>query len=147
MIESVSRAVFPAKVAQAIEDPNLSAMVRQAWIKENRFPLSLSFAMRAAFRHMHLYLFKAGKINFVTHIKPKAIDPEKTVENIAEVLLFLKDHAGSTRKQLLEKLHPSIDPASKEAKAALQPLSWLIERGHIIEFFNGTLSVPLGHRR
>jgi hypothetical protein len=29
----------------------------------------------------------------------------------------------------------------------LQPLHWLIERGHILEFFNGTLSVPLVKRR
>jgi hypothetical protein len=146
MFERVTRAVFPAQVAQNVEDPNVAAMIRQAWTKENRFPLSLSFAMRAAFRHMHLYLFKAGKINFVTHIKPKPIQPGKTVENIAEVLLFLEDHAGSTRKQLLEVLHPSLSPDSPEAKAALQPLSWLIERGHIIEFFNGTLSVPRGRR-
>ena len=107
----------------------------------------MSFAMRAAFRHMHLHLFKAGKINFVTHIKPRPIKPEDTIESIAEVLVFLKENPGSTRKHLLEILHPSLDPASKEAKEALQPLGWLIERGHIIEFFNGTLSVPLGSRR
>jgi len=146
MIDLVHRAIFPPTIAQKIEDPDLAAMIRQAWNKENRFPLSLSFAMRAAFRHMHLHIFKAGKINFVTHIKPKPIPPGKTVENIAEVLLFLKDHPGSTRQSLLEALHPSLDSSSKEAKAALQPLSWLIERGHIIEFFNGTLSVPLKNR-
>ena len=107
----------------------------------------MSFAMRAAFRHMHLYLFKAGKINFVTHIKSHPIKPEDTIENIAEVLRFLQDNPGSTRQHLLEVLHPSLDPKSAEAKAALQPLGWLIERGHIIEFFNGTLSVPLSRRR
>jgi len=146
MIDIVHRAIFSSTIAQNIEDPDLAAMIRQAWNKENRFPISLSFAMRAAFRHMHLHIFKAGKINFVTHIKPKSIQPGKTVENIAEVLLFLKDHPGSTRQSLLEGLHPSVDPSSKEAKTALQPLSWLIERGHIIEFFNGTLSVPLKNR-
>jgi pilus assembly protein TadC len=46
----------------------------------------------------------------------------------------------------LEVLYPKFDPKSKEAMEALQPLSWLIERGHIIEFFNGTLSIPLGRR-
>jgi hypothetical protein len=96
---------------------------------------------------MHLYLFKAGKINFVTHIKSHPIKPEDTIENIAEVLRFLQDNPVSTRLHLLEILHPSIDPKSAEAKAALQPLGWLIERGHIIEFFNGTLSVPLSRRR
>ncbi len=147
MYEKTHRAVIPSKVAQGLEDRDISHAIRNVWTKESHFPLSMSFAMRAAFRHMHLHLFKAGKINFVTHIKPRSVKPEKTIESIAEVLRFLKEHPGSTRAHLLEVLHPSIDPASKEAKEALQPLGWLIERGHIIEFFNGTLSVPLGRRR
>jgi predicted metal-binding protein len=147
MYETTLRAVIPSKVAQGLDDRDVSHAIRRVWTKESRFPLSMSFAMRAAFRHMHLYLFKAGKINFVTHIKPHPVKPADTIESIAEVLVFLKDHPGSTRAHLLEVLHPSVDPASKEAKAALQPLGWLIERGHIIEFFNGTLSVPLGRRR
>ncbi|WP_372807162.1 hypothetical protein [Pontiella sp.] len=147
LYESVHRAIVPSKVAQGLEDRSMTQAIRTIWSKESRFPLSMSFALRAAFRHMHLYLFKAGKINFVTHIKPYPVKPEDTVPNIAEVLMFLKEHPGSTRQELLEVLHPSLDPQSDEAKAALQPLGWLIERGHIIEFFNGTLSVPLGRRR
>ena len=146
--EKTHRAIVPSKIAQDLEDRDITHAIRRVWAKESHFPLSMSFAMRAAFRHMHLYLFKAGKINFVTHIKPRAIKPSDTIESIAEVLVFLKENPGSTRKHLLEVLHPSLDPDSKEAKEALGPLSWLIERGHIIEFFNGTLSVPLGgHRR
>jgi hypothetical protein len=29
----------------------------------------------------------------------------------------------------------------------ISPLRWLIERGHVIEFFNGTLAVPMGRPR
>ena len=147
MYEKTQRAILPAHVAQGLIDRDITHAIRSAWSKESRFPLSMSFAMRAAFRHMHLHVFKAGKINFVTHIKSHPIKPADTVDNIAEVLLFLKDHPGSTRQHLLEVLHPSLDPASQEAKEALKPLGWLIERGHIIEFFNGTLSVPLGRMR
>ena len=146
MYEKTHRAVVPSTVAQRLEDRDITQAIRRVWGKESAFPLSMSFAMRAAFRHMHLNLFKAGKINFVTHIKPRPVKPEDTIESIAEVLVFLKENPGSTRKHLLEILHPSTDPASEEAKKALEPLGWLIERGHIIEFFNGTLSVPLGHR-
>jgi len=147
LYESTSRAVVPARVAQALEDRNLVHAIRKVWGKESRFALTMSFAMRAAFRHMHLYLFKAGRINFVTHIKPNPIRPDDAIESIAEVLSFLNEHPGSSRQHLLEVLHPSLDPKSKEARAALKPLRWLIERGHIIEFFNGTLSVPLGRKR
>jgi len=147
LYEEMHRAIVPAQVAQHLEDRDLMSAIHRTWSKESRFPLSMSFAMRAAFRHMHLHMFKAGKVNFVTHIKPHPVKPEDTVENIAEVLVFLSDHPGSTRQHLLEVLHPSIDPKSKEAQDALQPLSWLIERGHIIEFFNGTLAIPLGRIR
>ncbi len=147
MYERSHRAIVPAKVAQSLEDRDVTFAIRRMWSKESRFPLTMSFAMRAAFRHMHLHLFKAGKINFVTHIKPHPIKPEDTVPNIAEVLMFLKENPGSTRQQLLEVLHPSLDPASPEAKEALKPIAWLVERGHLIEFFNGTLSVPLGRKR
>ncbi len=147
MYETTHRAVVPSQVAQRLEDRDITHAIRRVWAKESHFPLSMSFAMRAAFRHMHLNMFKAGKINFVTHIKPRPVKPEDTIDSIAEVLVFLKENPGSTRKHLLEILHPSLAPESKEAKEALQPLGWLIERGHIIEFFNGTLSVPLGRRR
>ena len=147
LYESVHRAIVPSRVAQQLEDRDIVHAIHQVWSKESRFPLSMSFAMRAAFRHMHLHLFKAGRVNFVTHIKPHPVKPEDTVAAIAEVLMFLKENPGSTRQHLLEVLHPSLDPKSKEALDALQPLGWLIERGHIIEFFNGTLSVPLGRRK
>ncbi len=146
-IEEVIRAVLPSSLARKITDENLIRMVREAWQQESRFPISLSFALRAAFRHLHLYTFKAGKnINFITAVKPDPIAPEKTVENIRIVLEGLADHPGSTRQQLLDGLRPDADKDSPEAREILDPIRWLVDKGHIIEFFNGTLSVP-SHRR
>ncbi|MCC7300404.1 MAG: hypothetical protein IT583_04945, partial [Verrucomicrobia bacterium] len=77
-IEEVSRAVMPSALARKIKDYNLIRMVREEWERESRFPMSVSFALRAAFRHLHLQTFKAGKnINFVTSVKPDPIKPEK----------------------------------------------------------------------
>ena len=145
-IEEVTRAVLPSALARRIKDENLIRMVREAWQQESRFPMSLAFALRAAFRHLHLYTFKAGKnINFVTGVKPDPVAPEKTVENIRIVLEGLADHPGSTRQQLLHGLRPDAAEDSPEAHEILDPIRWLVEKGHIIEFFNGTLSVP-SHR-
>lgn len=146
-IEEVTRAVLPSFLARKIKDYNLIRMVREAWERENRFPLSVSFALRAAFRHLHLETFKAGKnINFVTAVKPDPIKPEKAVKPIRLVLEYLADHPGSTREQLVEGLRPGAANDSPEAHEIVNPLRWLIEKGHIIEFFNGTLSVP-SHRK
>ncbi len=146
-IEEVSRAVLPSSLARKIKDYNLICTVREAWEREIRFPLSVSFALRAAFRHLHLETFKAGKnINFITSVKPDPINPEKTVQHIRAVLEYLADHPGSTRDQLVEGLRPGSSKGSPEAHEIINPLRWLIEKGHIIEFFNGTLAVP-SHRK
>jgi hypothetical protein len=104
--------------------------------------------MRAAFRHLHLHTFKAGKnINFVTAVKPDPIPPDAAVDSIREVLEFLANHPGSTRQQLVEGLRPGAEKDSPEAHEILNPIRWLVEKGHIIEFFNGTLSVPSRRQR
>lgn len=147
-IEEVTRAVLPGSLARAIRDENLLRMVRDAFERESRFPQSLSFALRAAFRHLHLHLFKAGgNINFVTAVKPDPIRPEAAVEGIRSILEFLAEHPGSTREQLVSGLRPGVTHDSEAAHEILNPIRWLVEKGHLIEFFNGTLSVPAHRKR
>ncbi len=147
-IEEVTRAVLPSALARKITDYNLMRMIREAWQQESRFPMSLSFALRAAFRHLHLETFKAGKnINFVTSVKPAPIAPEKAVENIRHILEFLADHPGSTRQQLVEGLLDGKTDDAEKVHEIQKPILWLVDRGHLIEFFNGTLSVPSHKRR
>jgi len=146
-IEEVTRAVLPSSLARKITDYNLIRMVREAWQQESRFPISLSFSLRAAFRHLHLETFKAGKnINFITSVKPCPIAPEKAVENIRHILEFLIDHPGSTRQQLVEGLLEGKTDDAEKVHEIQKPILWLVDRGHLIEFFNGTLSVP-SHRK
>lgn len=144
------RAALPLSVAKQMPDEALKRSLFEALSRENRFPLSLLFAMRAAFRHMHLHVFKTGRergAHFVCANEPSPLDPDHVVEAIRAVILYLHDNPGCTRRQLLDALCPGNsedDPASREI---LSHLSWLIEKGHVLEFFNGTLSVPLPGRR
>lgn len=146
-VESSRRVALEEKVAHGLQDPAIRGMLREEWQQESRFPIHLAFALRAAFRHRGLHLFKTrgegGKgINFVTAVKPSPIDPETTIPAIRDALLFMKDHPGCTRKDMVEALLPDEPPESDAVKALLQPIHWLVEKGHVIEFFNGTLSVP-----
>ncbi len=146
-IETVERAVLPAERARALRDADLMRMIQQSFHRETRFPRTLSFALRAAFRHLHLHTFKAGgNINFVTAVKPDPIAPDAAVETIREVLEFLAEHPGSNRQQLVEGLRPGAAIDSPEAHEILNPIRWLVEKGHLIEFFNGTFSVPSRRR-
>ena len=143
MAVDISRVIVPADVAQRFEDPGLRAAVREAWSRESQRPYSLMLALRPAFHHMRLFLFKArGGATFVTQIQPHPMDPHQAVKTIADILQYLRKHPGCTRQQMVEKLRPGAAPESSEVAALITPLRWLIEKGHVIEFFNGTLSVP-----
>ncbi len=145
-ITNTRKAAISEAVAHDISDRSIKFALRDEWQRESRFPIKLSFALRAAFKHKQMYVFKAGKgkgINFVTAVQPIPLDPEHAIESIHDVLSYLTENPGCTKKQMVEALRPDADLASDEVKEFLQPLQWLVERGHIIEFFNGTLSVPL----
>lgn len=150
--QRVRRAVLTEKEAHAIREPAIRRTIRAEWQEESRFPLHLSFALRAAFRHRGLHLFKTGRgqgksVNFVTAVKPVPLDPESAVPEIREALLFLHAHPGCTRKAMVDALRPGAAPDDDEVRTLLQPIHWLAEKGHIIEFYNGTLSVPMSSRR
>ncbi len=144
--KKVRHAILPVTLSRSIADRGLFFAIKEAWNKEIRFPILLMISLRGAFHHKGLNIFKAGKgkgILFVSPIKPAPLDPKHVVDSIREVLLYLKDNPGCSREKMLKELRPEAEKDSKEGKEILGPLSWLIERGHIIEFFNGTLSVPL----
>lgn len=142
-----NRAVMPAGTAREVSDQRLLSTIRSAWQRENRFPRSLLFSLRAAFKHMHLHVFKAGgSMSFVTHTRPVPLDVDHVVDSIREVLLYLRENPGKTRGDLVHALRPGDEKTKERVDEILQPLSWLIEKGHIIEFFNGTLSVPLASK-
>lgn len=140
------RAVLPLSVARALPDEGMRQAVLEAEAKEKRFPLSLLFAMRSAFRHMNLHVFKTGGqqgAHFVCARKPVPLDPEHVVDSIRQVLSHLHKHPGCTKANLLEALCPSEQPDSDAVRSLMTHLNWLSEKGHVIEFFNGTLAVPL----
>jgi hypothetical protein len=148
MIHHGHRFIAPARGTRDWEDDGLRRAIHDTWQRESRFPASLMFALRPAFKHMHLFLFKAGGgITFVTPTHPHALAPEHAIAPIREVLEFLHAHPGCTRQQLLDGLRPGAAAESPDVVAVLNPLRWLIERGHVIEFFNGTLAVPMHGQR
>ena len=147
LIQSCRRAIVPARVAQSIPDPALKREIREAWQKESRFPLSLNLAMRPAFRHMRLHIFKVNRKDaFVTAVHPRPLDSGAAIETIRAEMEFLREHPGCTRQDLVDGLQPGNDPNSAEVTDVLNNLRWLIDRGHVIEFYNGRLSVPTAMR-
>jgi len=146
-IKEAARFIIPAATAQDTRDPVLLRLMRQAWAREQRFPLTLIRALRGAFRRMGMNVFhKDAQKEFVTAIPFKPLeDTGHVVQNIREALLYIQEHAGCTRQSLIEGCWPDMADDPARAAQALQPLMWLIDKGHIVELYDGTLWVPGPH--
>lgn len=88
-----------------------------------------------------------GGVSFITPIEPRPIDPRQSIELIRKVLLFLEEHPGCKRRQLIEHLCPESCEGSDEVADIVNTLRWLIDRGHVMEFFDGSLAIPRGKRK
>lgn len=146
IIREGRRFIIPGTVSRVLESECLSQAIHDSWNKERRFPLKMSIAVHPAFRHLGLFIFKTpDRIAFVTAIQPNSIDPSQTTDIIRSILEYLDQYPGSNRQELVENLRPSAMPDSPEIAEIVNQLRWLIDKGHVIEFFNGKLAVP--HRK
>ena len=143
LLRESARCMVPGAQSKKFDDAGLRAAVSLAWQKESRFPFTLSLALRPAFRHMHLYLFKVNaKETYVTAVPPKPVELATAPAIVKEIVAFLEAHPGSLRQQVLEGLRPGANPESPEAAEVLLHLGNLAANGGAIEFFNGTLVLP-----
>jgi len=144
-IRETHRVVIPATVARDVEDPAIRRLLRDAWTKEQRFPLTMMIALRPALRHMGMHFFKAGgNQTFATSVAPTAIAGDHAIAPIRSMLQYLAEHPGVRREQMAADVLG--EKVSDETAAAelVGHLRWLIEKGHVIEFFDGALSIPRG---
>ncbi|MCP5488917.1 MAG: hypothetical protein H7A43_09735 [Verrucomicrobia bacterium] len=146
-IREGNRAILPAVAAPAVTDERLRNTIYAATARERRFPLTMMLALRPAFKRMKLHLFKAGKgETYVTAIPPKPLDADHAIDSIRQMHELLVEHPGWSRKQLAQKIMPDEPLDSEKVVAFLKPLTWLIDKGHVIEFHNGALALPGSHR-
>ena len=148
LLRESGRCMMPGAQSKRFDDPALRGAVSLAWQKESRFPFTLSLALRPAFRHMHLHLFKVNaKETYVTAVPPKPVDLATAPPVVREIASFLEAHPGSTRQLVLDGLRPGANPESPEAAELLLHLGNLVANGGVIEFFNATLVLPRGGPR
>jgi len=148
LLRESARCMVPGAESKQFEDGPLRQAMFLAWQKETRFPFSLSLALRPAFRHMHLNLFKVNaKETYVTAVLPKPVDLETAPAVVREIVAYLEANPGKSRQEVLEGVRSGVDAESTEAAEVLLHLGNLVANGGVIEFFNGTLSLPRGGAR
>lgn len=144
------------EIARHLPDRGIVAAVRVARDRENRFPAQIAGALRHGLNQAGLHVFKHKKrILYISTVRPQLFSSNQTQlsTGLAAVLAALRSYPKITRKQLAEKVltkvlgHPlpnENSPEYQQAKTALAgDLIWLAKAGHIIEFADGSLDLPL----
>jgi hypothetical protein len=62
------------------------------------------------------------------------------VQTLRDVLTFVNEHTACTKAELVAGLAGADEAKMKET---LVQLAWLVEKGHVIEYYNDVLSAPL----
>ncbi|MBV8100239.1 MAG: hypothetical protein JOZ31_13885 [Verrucomicrobia bacterium] len=156
LIKACLAAEVSGDVARHLPDRSIIAAIRRARERENRFPAQMAGALRHGLNQAGLHVFKHKKrILYISTIRPQLFDPNqaKVSSGLEAILASLRSYPRITRKQLAEKVlkrllgEKSADENSPEylqAKNSLPTdLLWLAKAGHVIEFADGTLDLPL----
>jgi hypothetical protein len=137
------RVVVPGTVAKQLDDPSLRPVLQLAWEREQRFPMTMMVSLRPALRHMGLHFFKVGgQETYVAAVVPSAIPPDYAIPLIRDTLRYLADHPGARREELARALLGERAAEETPRVELFTHLQWLIEKGHVIEFFDGSLALP-----
>lgn len=140
LIETTRRAVIPATVAVEMEDPDLQGMMRSAYRRESQFPLRMSLALRASLRHMGFPLFRIDREKvFVAPVEPMAIDATNAIPAVQHIVAHLTANPRTRREALLTHCQSLPDA---DAATITSTLTWLIQKGHIIELADTALLLP-----
>lgn len=134
-LKSVSKS-SEMSLEQALKSTDLPYLfaVRDAIAKERRFPASLFFALRGAFHHRKFQFFRANEPRgqeFVSAVKPVKLDTDHAIPELGAVVKYVEEHP--------------LCHVSELAAEMKNHLGWLVEKGHVVQYFNGLLAAPEAH--
>lgn len=113
---------------------------RDALAKERRLPANLCYALRGAFHYRKLVLFRANEprgMEFVSCAKPVRFDASNAVPELVTLLETAEKMPCVPAAEIIAAA--SNGDESKKAIFATH-LAWLVEKGNLVQFFNGLVS-------
>lgn len=148
LIRSGQKLETSGVASHQIGDRSIYAALRDGWEKERGFPGSLVNHLRPAFVEAGLHFFKHRKrIIYISPIRPQRhATAQPMSDSLAAILAAIEAAPRCTRHDLAVKLlGEQIDaPELTPRKTALAgDLHYLVHAGHVIEFADGTLDLPL----
>jgi hypothetical protein len=131
---------MPGFLVPTMADEALASVTRFHLEREHRQPGSIIFALRPAFKHMRLHIFRHGGDLVVCGVEPHPLPADqKVIPEIRGILDFVAEHPGCNAKEALLAVLGSTGEPTPEMVSHFR---WLIEKGHLLEFSDGTLQIP-----
>ncbi|MDF3129906.1 hypothetical protein P0Y35_11920 [Kiritimatiellaeota bacterium B1221] len=140
LIRKTKRAILPGYLFEKMTDPSLLSLTKFHLNREHDRPNSIIFALRPAFKHMRLHVFRHHGQMLVSGIPQHPLPEDmKVVDEIRKILEYVTAHPGCTNQEALK----SVANQSEEIPADLvSHFRWLIEKGHLMEMHDDTLQLP-----
>ena len=136
-----------AEVALKSPDRPLVFACRDALNWERKRPRNLFRALHGAFHHRKLEFFRANGTDgpeFVVAVKPTALDVEHAIPELGNLVKYVAEHPDQLKSAVVSALAGD----DKEKAAAVQThLTWLVEKGHLVNYSMGLLAIPEEHPR
>ena len=167
LIGAASHVVCPATSLKDLPNRRLAAVLNAAFAEEtdsgrrfNHRPQAegtpqqsrmqrngtLFTAIHAAFHHRGLYFFRAGDERgqeFVMASQPVPLDVDHATPELRQISQYVFEHPSCPPRYLVDELNLEND--EEKTKRLISQVKWLVEKGHLVEFFNGFLSPPAPH--
>ena len=134
---------LPVSLAQTSPSLPLRLLLKYTLRDEQRYPRSLFFALRGAFRHRKFTLFRGNDARgpeFVANMTPSPFTAEHAVREIKAALDYVTAHPLCTRQELLVALKTEL--SDMDIAVVARQIAFLFQKGHIIEYYNGVLALP-----
>ncbi len=148
LVKSAQTLECSGPAARAGGDRYVGAAVREAWERESRFPQQVVNGLRPYLSEAGLHFFKHRKrVLFVSATKPVRHPVGQVFsDDITSILRTVEASPRVKRPQLAAKIlgegHESPELAPRKEQLA-STLHYLIHSGHVIEFSDGALELPL----
>ncbi len=140
------------KSARDLPERFLSVAVREAFDRELAYPASLVHGLRPYFNEQNLQVFKHRKrVLYLSAVRPKPVSSSNEfADGPATLLTVIGESPRISKRDLAVKILGAADPESPESpemtarKTQLAAdLHYLVHTGHVIEFADGKLDLPL----
>ncbi len=151
MVKSGTTLETGGAASRASGDRGITNALRDGWERERGFPSNLVNALRPTFNDIGLHFFKHRKrIIYLSAVRPERhVEGRNFSAGIAAILGAVEAQPKITRPQLAAKLLGEAQESEEfmaKKSALASDLHYLIHVGHVIEFHDGTLDLPLSPR-